>query len=57
MLQKYVYGMLAILGFVALFVVDIAMLVPFSTNPIIALVLVFVLYLYLSYLIIFRKIV
>ncbi|MYL56289.1 hypothetical protein GLW20_02080 [Virgibacillus halodenitrificans] len=57
MLQKYFYGTLAILGFIALFVVDITMIVPLTTNPIIVSAVVFVFYLYLSYLILFRKII
>jgi hypothetical protein len=57
MFQKYFYGVLAVLGFIALFAVDITMFVPFTSSPIITLAIVFVFYLYLSYLIVFRKIV
>lgn len=51
-----IYGTLAIIGLIVLFLVDITMVVPFVTNQIIVSSLVFVFYLYLLYLIIFRKI-
>jgi hypothetical protein len=57
MFQKYFYGMLAMSGFIALFAVDITMFVPFASNSIITSAIVIVFYLYLSYLIIFKKII
>lgn len=57
MLQKHLYGLLAILGFITAFLVDITMIVPLSTIPIIVSIIIFLFYMYLLYLIIFRKIV
>ncbi|MBU5465887.1 hypothetical protein KQI49_03470 [Virgibacillus sp. MSJ-26] len=56
MVRKWIYGILSMIGLIVLFLVDLTMLVPFATNQIIVSALVFAFYLYLLYLIIFRKI-
>ncbi|WP_190279455.1 hypothetical protein [Ornithinibacillus gellani] len=55
-MQKWLYGLLSIIGLVILFITDITMVVPFSTNHFIASALVMIFYMYLLYLIVFRKI-
>ncbi|MFD1606499.1 hypothetical protein [Oceanobacillus luteolus] len=56
MFQKWFYGILAILGFIGLMIVELTMVVPFATNQLIVSAIVIVFYLYLLYLITFRKI-
>lgn len=56
MFRKWMYGILASLGFVGLVIIDITMVIPFAANQIIALAAVLIFYLYLSYLIVFRKV-
>lgn len=56
MFRKWIYGILAVIGIVVLILVDMTMVVPFSTNPIVASALVLIFYLFLLYLIIFRKV-
>ena len=56
MFQKCLYGILAVFVLLALFMIDLTMVIPFASNQIIVSVMVFAFYLYLSYLIIFRKI-
>ncbi|GGA60358.1 hypothetical protein [Ornithinibacillus halotolerans] len=55
-MRKWVYGILSVIGFLALFLIDMTMVVPFASNQLIASGIVFVFYLYLTYLIVFRKI-
>jgi len=56
MIQKWLFSVLSMIAFIALFLVDIMVVVPFATNEIVASAFVFVFYLYLLYLIIFRKV-
>lgn len=56
MFRKWMYGILASLGFVGLVIIDITMVIPFAANQIIALAAILISYLYLSYLIVFRKV-
>ncbi|MFD1019583.1 hypothetical protein [Thalassobacillus hwangdonensis] len=56
MVRKWTYGALAIMGFIGLLLIDVTMVVPFSSNPTITSALVLVFYLYLLYLIVFRRI-
>ncbi|MEJ8777111.1 hypothetical protein [Pseudogracilibacillus sp. ICA-222130] len=56
MIQKWLYRILSMIVFMALFLVDIVVVAPFATNEIVASALVFVFYLYLIYLISFRKV-
>src|SRR5699024_9032038 len=56
MVRKWIYATLSIVGLVVLFLVDLTMAVPFATNQIVVSVLLFSFYLYLLYLIIFRKV-
>ena len=56
-LRKYFYGTLAIIGLTVLLLVDLMMVVPLASNQTIVLVISLLFYIYLLYLIVFRKIV
>lgn len=55
MFRKWIYGILAVIGIVVLILVDMTMVVPFSTNPIVASALVLIIDLFLLYLLYFVR--
>jgi len=56
MLRKWFYGIVSALVLIGLFLLDIVTIIPISSNQFIVSMVILTFYVYISYLIIFRKI-
>jgi len=56
MFRKWFYGIVSALILIGLFLLDIVTIIPISSNQFIVSMVILTFYVYISYLIIFRKI-